>query len=61
MNKDKILGIIRHGLTFLGGVLVTQGVIDDALFTELFGAAMTLIGGIWSVIDKNTTEEVTEG
>ena len=61
MNKDKILGIIRHGLTFLGGVLVTQGVIDDALFAELFGAAMTLIGGIWSVIDKNKTEEVTEG
>jgi len=54
--NDKLLGIIRHGLTFLGGVLVTQGVIDDAMFTELFGAAMTLIGGIWSVIDKNKTE-----
>lgn len=55
--NDKILGIIRHGLTFLGGVLVTQGVIDDAMFTELFGAAMTLIGGIWSVIDKNKNTE----
>ena len=54
--NDKLLGIIRHGLTFLGGVLVTQGVIDDALFAELFGAAMTLIGGVWSVIDKNKTE-----
>lgn len=53
--NDKILGIIRHGLTFLGGVLVTQGVMDDAMFVELFGAAMTLIGGIWSVIDKNKT------
>jgi hypothetical protein len=50
--KEKSLGIIRHALTFLGGVLVTQGVLDDAMFTELFGAAMTLIGGIWSVIDK---------
>jgi hypothetical protein len=54
--NDKLLGIIRHGLTFVGGVLVTQGVIDDALFAELFGAAMTLIGGVWSVIDKNKTE-----
>lgn len=54
--NDKLLGIIRHGLTFLGGVLVTQGVIDDALFAELFGAAMTLIGGVWSIIDKNKTE-----
>lgn len=58
--NDKLLGIIRHGLTFVGGVLVTQGVLDDALFAELFGAAMTLIGGIWSVVDKNKKEAGTE-
>ena len=51
--KEKTLGIIRHALTFVGGVLVTQGVLDDALFMELFGAVMTLVGGVWSVIDKN--------
>lgn len=56
--NEKVLGIIRHALTFAGGVLVTNGIIDDALFTELFGAAMTLIGGVWSVISKNT--ETTE-
>ena len=55
--KEKTLGIIRHALTFLGGVLVTQGVLDDALFAELFGAAMTIIGGVWSVIDKNKAEK----
>jgi len=55
--KEKTLGIIRHALTFLGGVLVTQGVIDDSLFAELFGAAMTIIGGVWSVIDKNKAEK----
>ncbi len=55
--KEKTLGIVRHALTFLGGVLVTQGVIDDALFAELFGAAMTIIGGIWSVIDKTKAEK----
>jgi hypothetical protein len=41
--KEKSLGIIRHALTFLGGVLVTQGVLDDAMFTELFGAAIFII------------------
>jgi hypothetical protein len=55
--KEKTLGIIRHALTFLGGVLITQGLIDDAMFTELFGATMTLIGGIWSVLDKNKAPE----
>ena len=54
--KEKTLGIIRHALTFLGGVLVTQGVLDDALFMELFGAVMTLVGGVWSVIDKKKAE-----
>lgn len=54
--KEKTLGIIRHGLTFLGGVLVTQGVLDDAMFMELFGAVMTLVGGVWSVIDKKKAE-----
>ena len=50
--KEKTLGIIRHALTFVGGVLVTQGVLDDAMFMELFGAVMTLVGGVWSVVDK---------
>lgn len=58
--KEKTLGIIRHALTFAGGVLVTQGIIDDAVFAELFGAAMTIIGGIWSVIDKNKAKAEAE-
>lgn len=57
--KEKTLGIIRHALTFIGGVLVTQGILDDALFLELSGAVMTLVGGVWSVIDK-TAGETTE-
>ena len=54
--KEKTLGIIRHALTVVGGVLVTQGVLDDALFMELFGAVMTLVGGVWSVVDKAKPE-----
>ena len=53
--KEKTLGIVRHALTFVGGVLVTQGVLDDAMFMELFGAVMTLVGGVWSVIEKTKT------
>jgi hypothetical protein len=53
MTKEQILGIIRHALTFAGGVLITRGIIDEATFTELSGAALTLVGGIWSVVAKN--------
>lgn len=55
--KEKVLAIVRHGLTFLGGVLVTQGVIDSELYLELSGAVMTLVGGIWSILDKKPAAE----
>ena len=60
MTKDKWLSLTRHFLTFVGGVLITNGVLDDALFTEMFGAAMTLIGGIWGIIDKPNPKETAE-
>ena len=52
MKKEQIFGLIRHTLTFIGGVLVIKGVVDEATFTEISGALLTLIGGIWSVLDK---------
>jgi len=53
MKKNQWIAIIRHTLTFLGGVLITQGVLDEKMAIELSGAVITLVGGIWSVIDKN--------
>ncbi len=52
MNKEKVLGLIRHTLTFVGGLLVAKGTIDEATATEVVGAVITLIGGIWSVFSK---------
>jgi hypothetical protein len=52
MNKQQTLGIIRHTLTFVGGLLVMNGVTTDAVTMEIIGAAMTLIGSIWSIVDK---------
>jgi len=53
MQKEQILGIVRHTLTFIGGALVAKGLTTDVLSNELIGAAMTLIGGVWSIISKN--------
>jgi hypothetical protein len=52
MKKEQILGLIRHSLTFIGGILIMKGVVDETSFTEISGALISLIGGIWSVIDK---------
>lgn len=57
MKKEMILAIIRHTLTFVGGVFVTKGLLDEGMATELSGAAMTLVGGIWSIVDKSKRNE----
>jgi hypothetical protein len=49
MKKKQLLGIIRHLLTFGGGFLVAKGTIDADLASQLTAAALTIIGGIWSV------------
>lgn len=50
--QEKVLGILRHVFTFVGGLIVTKGFIDESLYLELSGAVLTLIGGIWSILSK---------
>lgn len=58
MNKETILGLIRHGLTFAGGILVTKGLADEATSTELIGGLIAVIGAIWSIIQKRSAANV---
>jgi hypothetical protein len=30
LTKEQLLGILRHTLTFVGGILITKGIIDEA-------------------------------
>ena len=52
ITQERVLGIIRHTMTFAGGFLVMKGYGDEALMQELTGATLTLIGGIWSIVSK---------
>lgn len=52
LTKEQVLGIVRHTLTFVGGIIVMKGLVDEATVTEIIGGIMTLTGTIWSVIDK---------
>ena len=52
MNKQQVMGIVRHVLTFVGGILVLKGYTTDADFMALSGLISTAIGSIWSIIDK---------
>lgn len=52
MKKQQILGIIRHTLTFVGGILVIKGVANDITIQEVSGSLISLISVIWSVLSK---------
>jgi len=52
LTKEQLLGILRHTLTFVGGILIAKGLIDEATATEIIGGVITLTGTIWSVLAK---------
>ena len=52
MTKEQIQGIVRHVLTFVGGILVLQGVVEETLINELIGGVVALAGTLWSIFSK---------
>lgn len=57
VNKDQLFGFIRHGLTLLGGALVTKGYIDSDVSSEAIGIVMAIVGLAWSVKAKMGSEK----
>ena len=53
LTKDQVLGIIRHTLTFIGGIVVAKGLVDESTVTEIIGGVLTLTGAIWSIVAKS--------
>ena len=52
MKKDQVLSILRHTLTFIGGIVVMKGIIDETTATEIIGGVVSLVGIIWGIVDK---------
>lgn len=52
MNKEQVMGLVRHVLTFVGGILVANGLVTEIESVQLVGALVTAIGGIWSILSK---------
>lgn len=56
MNKEVVLGLVRHLLTFGGGLLVTKGAVDAGTVEIIVGSVVTLVGAVWSVLQKKPKE-----
>jgi hypothetical protein len=52
MNKEQVLGIIRHTLTFVGGFVAAKGLLSEGVVLEIVGGAVTIVGTVWSIVDK---------
>ena len=52
-NKKKKGNIIRHILTFVGGIAIANGLVDAAIIETVIGSVATLTGAIWSIVAKN--------
>jgi hypothetical protein len=52
--KEQTLGLIRHTLTFVGGILIAKGLITESISLDIIGGVMTLVGSIWSILSKKT-------
>jgi hypothetical protein len=53
LTKEQLFGVIRHSMTFIGGIFIAKGFIDETILTELIGGVLTTSGAIWSIISKN--------
>lgn len=58
-GKDQVLGLIRHIITFIGGVLVAKGKIDISQIETIAGIVTTIAGFLFSMLapEKTLTPE----
>jgi len=61
MFKQFILGIVRHSLTYGGGILTAKGWGDSGDWDQAIGAIITLVGIAWSIWDKRRSATVPGG
>ncbi len=52
MTKEQVFGIIRHAFTLVGGILIAKGLVDEGSWTEVTGSAISLVGVVWSILEK---------
>lgn len=56
--KPILAGMVRHGLTALGGILVTDGVMQSSEMSGFVGAGMVIAGVAWSWWQKRGQQKV---
>jgi len=53
--KEQILGLVRHVITFVGGILVARGKVDPAQLETIVGIVATVAGFLLSMMSPEKT------
>lgn len=56
MSQEQVMGILRHVLTIIGGVVVSKGLTDEGTMTVIIGGLTAIAGIIWSVYSNQKSE-----
>lgn len=56
LDVTVVTAIVRHFMTFVGGILVARGLFDAGMVESLTGAMVTISGVVWSVLNKKAPE-----
>lgn len=57
MKLEYITAIIRHAVSAVGGILVGQGLADEAAIKEISGGAIAAAALLWSILHKKSNIE----
>ncbi len=52
VQTEQVKGLLRHCLTFVGGILVAKGLATEGQIMDMVGMFMTFVGTVWSVISN---------
>jgi len=56
VNRDQVLGFIRHVITFAGGILVARGKLDPTQVETIGGLVVTVAGLVFSFMAPEKTD-----
>ena len=59
LTQTQINGLIRHFLTFVGGILLTLGYIDSTALEMASGSIMTIVGIVMSAMNKKREDNAS--
>ena len=58
LTKEQLLGLVRHTLSFIGGILIAYSMVNPGMMNVILGSASTITSVIWSIMQKRPLTEI---